>query len=158
MAHTNSCCLCRLFLLPKPTTVCVCVCRLRHCGSVGNMPFQYPPQFVFKCCIICRWQQICCALLYSRLQTLHHSNIIFLLGETLSSPLSELFSKCHSDCHSCSKGMRPVMRLAERFNASVSLSAFFFSLSVFSVFLLTHQKLLPVSLQYLGLSGVSAFL
>lgn len=50
-------------------------------------------------------------------------------------------SKCHSDCHSCSKEMRPVMRLAERFNASVSLS----SLALTSSFSLAHQKLIPVS-------------
>lgn len=50
-------------------------------------------------------------------------------------------SKCHSDCHSCSKEMRPVMRLAERFKASVSLS----SLALTSSFSLAHQKLIPVS-------------
>lgn len=64
-------------------------------------------------------------------------------------PFTEPFSKCHSDCHSCSKEMSPVMRLAERFNAFVSLS----SLSSDLKFSLAHQKLIPVTPQYTGFLG-----
>lgn len=82
-----------------------------------------------------------------------HSLLIFphLQKNTLTSPALDsstpsrrlffFLSKCHSDCHSCSKEMRLVMRLAEGFNASVSLS----SLALTSSFSLAHQKLIPVS-------------
>lgn len=93
----------------------------------------------------------CCASLYSCPQTPASFGPYFPTWRKTLSPLLPLhtsfaeaplfFSKCHSDCQSCSKEMRLVMRLAEGFNASVSLS----SLALTSSFSLAHQKLIPVS-------------
>ena len=61
-------------------------------GHNSDSALSISPAVASKRCAVCLWQQICCALLHSRLQTLHHANIIFYL-EKLSPLLLVSYSQ-----------------------------------------------------------------